>query len=238
MTYLTDDVMAAKVRKKRENSNLSSISSASPWPPHQPPQRPQSSQFYAQHPLPILQPIHVHGSRKPSAQILPERRKVSSRKKSSLFHPNSTPSPTQPPVSLESSGAGTSAYKVVQRLLPDVSLARHIVDSDDHAFAFSECCNHHHSSDLNNNSSHQSVLPKMSAERRRDHLHMMRRRKSRARLLSVEELRKLAHFRKFMVRAGVGPHALIHRVLEIRRHERLHAYDENGVPAAKLDVIR
>ena len=140
-----------------------------------------------------------------------------------------TPSPTvQQPISLESS---STSYKVVQRLLPDVSLARHIVDSDDHAFAFSECCQHH--SDLNNN-----AVPKMSAERRRDHLHMMRRRKSRARLLTMEELRKLTHFRKFMIRAGVGPHVLIHRVLEIRRHERLHAYDENGVPAAKLDVIR
>lgn len=200
----------------------------------------------------------MHGSRKPSSQILIPPRKQSSgkqsRKKSStLFHATSTPSPTQggaAPVSLESSGGQTQAsasYKVVQRLLPDVSLARHIVDSDDHAFAFSECCqNHHHShdhqhssADLNNNSSKSSViLPKMSAERRRDHLHMMRRRKSRARLLSMEELRKLAHFRKFMVRAGVGPHVLIHRVLEIRRHERLHAYDENGVPAAKLDVIR
>ena len=126
---------------------------------------------------------------------------------------------------MESSGGQTQAsasYKVVQRLLPDVSLARHIVDSDDHAFAFSECCqNHHHShdhqhssADLNNNSSKSSViLPKMSAERRRDHLHMMRRRKSRARLLSMEELRKLAHFRKFMVRAGVGPHG---RVLRAR----------------------
>ena len=99
----------------------------------------------------------MHGSRKPSSQILIPPRKQSSgkqsRKKSStLFHATSTPSPTQggaAPVSLESSGGQTQAsasYKVVQRLLPDVSLARHIVDSDDHAFAFSECCqNHHHS---------------------------------------------------------------------------------------------
>ena len=77
--------------------------------------------------------------------------------------------------------------------------------------------------------------PKLTAERRRDHLHLMRRRKSRARLLTNEELHKLQHFRKFL--QGIGPHALIHRVLDIRRHERLHVYDENGVPAAK-DVIR
>ena len=79
------------------------------------------------------------------------------------------------------------------------------------------------------------VHPKLTAERRRDHLHLMRRRKSRARLLTNEELHKLQHFRKFL--QGIGPHALIHRVLDIRRHERLHVYDENGVPAAK-DVIR
>ena len=119
-------------------------------------------------------------------------------------------------------------YRVVQRLLPDVSLARHIVDSDDHAFAsLDECCH-----DLNNN-----TAPKMSAERRRDHLHLMRRRKSRARLLTIAEIVKLQHFRKFLQRAGIGPHGLIRRVLDIRRHELLHAYDENGVPAAK-DGIR
>ena len=117
-----------------------------------------------------------------------------------------------------------TSYRVVQRLLPDVSLARHIVDSDDHAFdSFAECCH-----DLNNNSA-----PKMSAERRRDHLHLMRRRKSRARLLTIAEIVKLQHFRKFLHRAGVGPHGLIRKVLEVRRLELLHAYDENGIPAAK-----
>ena len=117
-----------------------------------------------------------------------------------------------------------TSYRVVQRLLPDVSLARHIVDSDDHAFdSVAECCH-----DLNNNSA-----PKMSAERRRDHLHLMRRRKSRARLLTIAEIVKLQHFRKFLHRAGVGPHGLIRKVLEVRRLELLHAYDENGIPAAK-----
>ena len=77
----------------------------------------------------------------------------------------------------------------------------------------------------------------MTAERRRDHLHLMRRRKSRARLLTNEELLKLQHFRKFLHRAGIGPHTLINRVQEIRRLERMHAYDEDGVPAAK-DSIR
>ena len=73
----------------------------------------------------------------------------------------------------------------------------------------------------------------MSAERRRDHLHLMRRRKSRARLLTIAEIVKLQHFRKFLHRAGVGPHGLIRKVLEVRRLELLHAYDENGIPAAK-----
>ena len=82
---------------------------------------------------------------------------------------------------------------------------------------------------------HNSNPPKLTAERRRDHLHLMRRRKSRARLLTNEELHKLQHFRKFL--HGIGPLALIHQVLDIRRHDRLHVYDENGVPAAK-DVIR
>ena len=51
------------------------------------------------------------------------------------------------PASLESKKDPTT-YRVVQRLLPDVSLARHIVDSDDHAFAsYDECCH-----DMNNNS--------------------------------------------------------------------------------------
>ena len=46
------------------------------------------------------------------------------------------------PISLESKQSKKSSiiteskqFRVVQRLLPDVSLARHIVDSDDHAFA-------------------------------------------------------------------------------------------------------
>ena len=82
---------------------------------------------------------------------------------------------------------------------------------------------------------HHNNPPKLTAERRRDHLHLMRRRKSRARLLTNEELHKLQHFRKFL--HGIGPLALIHQVLDIRRHDRLHVYDENGVPAAK-DVIR
>ncbi len=124
-------------------------------------------------------------------------------------------------------------YHVVQRLLPDVNLAKHIVNSDDHAFtSLDECC-----PDLNNNNNNNNVIPKLTAERRRDHLHLMRRRKSRARILTNEEMMKLQHFRKFLQRAGIGPHGLIERVLEIRRHERLHAYDEDGVPATK-DVIR
>ena len=86
-----------------------------------------------------------------------------------------------------------------------------------------ECCH-----DLNNNNA-----PKMSAERRRDHLHLMRRRKSRARLLTIGEIVKLQHFRKFLHSKGVGPHGLIRKVLDIRRLELLHAYDENGIPAAK-----
>ena len=51
---------------------------------------------------------------------------------------------TAQPASLESDLA---KYRVVQRLIPDISLARHIVDSDDHAFAsLDECCH-----DINNN---------------------------------------------------------------------------------------
>jgi hypothetical protein len=139
------------------------------------------------------------------------------------------------PLSLDSSNkvsleaASVSKYRVVQRLLPDVSLARHIVNSDDHAFAsLDECCH-----DLNNNA---DTSLKMTPEGRRDHLHLMRRRKSRARFLTNEELLKLQHFRKFLLGAGVGPHILIHRILQIRHHERLHAYDENGVPAAKDEI--
>ena len=41
-------------------------------------------------------------------------------------------------------------YRVVQRLLPDIGLAKHIVNSDDHCFSsYDECCGHH---DMNNNS--------------------------------------------------------------------------------------
>ncbi len=122
-------------------------------------------------------------------------------------------------------------YHVVQRLLPDVGLAKQIVESDDYAFAsLDECCH-----DLNNNP--DSNVLRLTPGRKRDHLHLLRRRKSRARLLTNEELLKLQSFRKFLRRANVGHHGLIFRVLQIRKHQRENAFDENGVPAAK-DVVR
>lgn len=204
------------------------------WPPSRPSAH-SSSQFYARQPLPptannqaAAAAVHLYGTRKESSNSGIHNTK---RKKSSLAsrfpqHPAAAQSPSPTLLNAEVLNE-KSKYHVVQRLLPDVSLARHIVDSDDHAFAsVDECCH-----DLNNN------VPKLTAERRRDHLHLMRRRKSRARLLTNEELLKLTHFRKFIHRAGIGPHALIHKVLDIRRLDRLHAYDEDGIPATK-DVIR
>ena len=52
----------------------------------------------------------------------------------------------QDPTSLDLSNY-KDKYRVVQRLLPDVSFLPKLVDSDDHAYSSFECCH-----DLNNNS--------------------------------------------------------------------------------------
>ena len=84
----------------------------------------------------------------------PKKKKSSTSTLASRFQPQplnvtSSPLDTQP-VSIESAKSDLNKYRVVQRLLPDVSLARHIVNSDDHAFAsLDECCH-----DMNNNHTH------------------------------------------------------------------------------------
>ena len=44
-----------------------------------------------------------------------------------------------------------------------------------------------------------------SPAKRRDHLHLLKRRKSRARLLNQEERAKLLHFRKFFIHSNTPP---------------------------------
>ena len=71
-------------------------------------------------------------------------------------------------------------------------------------------------------------LPKLSAGKRRDHLHLLKRRKSRARFLNQEECAKLASFRKFFAN-HVNHYQFVHRVYQLRR-EQLNevTYDEEG----------
>ena len=71
-------------------------------------------------------------------------------------------------------------------------------------------------------------LPKLSAGKRRDHLHLLKRRKSRARFLNPEECAKLASFRKFFAN-HVNHYQFVHRVYQLRR-EQLNevTYDEEG----------
>jgi hypothetical protein len=90
---------------------------------------------------------------------------------------------------------GGRDYQVLQKLIrPDLTfeIHKHIVESDDHAFNADECniecCKQnglHKSLDDNCNETTQEFSmdnpPKLSAEKRRDHLHLLRRRKSRAR---------------------------------------------------------
>jgi hypothetical protein len=83
-------------------------------------------------------------------------------------------------------------YRVLPKLLePAMTFRMHrqLVESDDHAFNSDECdlagcraakCRAPQSYSMEN-------PPKLSAEKRRDHLHLLRRRKSRARFLKTEE---------------------------------------------------
>lgn len=75
-----------------------------------------------------------------------------------------------------------------------------------------------------------SNLPKMSPERRRDHLHLLRRRKSRARMLNLEECRKLQHFRKFFATTyGRRQMEFLRHVEHLRREKMTEeTFDEEG----------
>jgi hypothetical protein len=92
-------------------------------------------------------------------------------------------------------------YRVLQKLLqPGMTFGIQMVESDDHAFNSDECnlenCKYH-KLDQNGNEHgggrpevekySMENPPKLSAEKRRDHLHLLRRRKSRARFLKQEE---------------------------------------------------
>ena len=74
--------------------------------------------------------------------------------------------------------------------------------------------------------------PKLSAEKRRDHLHLLRRRKSRARFLKPEEQIKLINFRRFFAAARVDLPDFVAHVRAIRDAEQRDTYDENGVSAS------
>ena len=74
--------------------------------------------------------------------------------------------------------------------------------------------------------------PKLSAEKRRDHLHLLRRRKSRARFLKPEEQIKLINFRRFFAAARVDLPDFVGHVRAIRDAEQRETYDENGVSAS------
>ena len=84
-----------------------------------------------------------HKSRKTSTQHQQTVQCVSGETSSSIFGSRYVQNLLDSqPISLESKQSKKSSiiteskqFRVVQRLLPDVSLARHIVDSDDHAFA-------------------------------------------------------------------------------------------------------
>ncbi len=77
--------------------------------------------------------------------------------------------------------------------------------------------------------------PKLSAEKRRDHLHLLRRRKSRARFLNQEEQIKLINFRRFFISGHVGFTDFILRVRAIREAEQRETYDENGIPSSEIN---
>ena len=77
--------------------------------------------------------------------------------------------------------------------------------------------------------------PKLSAEKRRDHLHLLRRRKSRARFLNQEEQIKLINFRRFFISGHVGFADFILRVRAVREAEQRETYDENGVPSSEIN---
>ena len=88
-------------------------------------------------------------------------------------------------------------YRVLQKLLqPAMTFGIQMVESDDHAFNSDECdldcCKYHKMEQTGNGRPEVEKYsmenpPKLSAEKRRDHLHLLRRRKSRARFLKQEE---------------------------------------------------
>ena len=135
-------------------------------------------------------------------------------------------------------------FNVIQKFLPDATIGIHrqIVDTDDHAFNQLECncqhCDDQHSyynleDDPNNNNKLPDLSnpPKLSVAKRRDHLHLLKRRKSRARFLNQEECAKLVKFRKFFTH--YNQFEVVHRVNQIRR-EMLDevTYDEEGTKSS------
>ena len=97
-------------------------------------------------------------------------------------------------VQLQKSDSGPSKnreFLILPKLLePALAFQMHqkIIESDDHAFNSDECdlecC---HLAKRQQQKFSMENPPKLSAEKRRDHLHLLRRRKSRARFLKSEE---------------------------------------------------